>query len=139
MSSIKILIVDWVKGISYWCPNVCLFFNKMQILPFNSFMLRAILFALKLYYSLHSFCIFEHVFCFVCLHFHTLPLCFVFVFLHYVFCSVKTPRKAVLFHEYQASTGRFNKICFITCSISVSFMNAASWHVCLCVFVCLSP
>lgn len=46
-------------------------------------MLGAILFALKLYYSLHSFCIFERLLCFVCLHFHTLPLRF--VFLHDVF------------------------------------------------------
>lgn len=63
-------------------------------------------FALKLYYSLHSFCIFERFFC---LHFHTLPLFFFPLFFFFFFCFVKTPRKAVLFHEYQASTGRFNK------------------------------
>lgn len=54
---------------------------KMQILPFSYFMLWAMLFAVKLYYSLHSFCIFLNMFSVVCLHFHTLTLCFVLVFL----------------------------------------------------------
>lgn len=34
----------------------------------------------QLLYSLYSFCIFEHVSCLICLHFHTLPHCLVFLF-----------------------------------------------------------
>lgn len=98
-------------------------------------------FTLELYYSLHSFCIFWSVF-FFCLHFHTLPL-FVFLF-HYVLCSVgktnkqkkKPPRKAVLFHEYQASTGRSNKFLSLLAASVCFFMITASGRAC--VFVCMS-
>lgn len=97
-------------------------------------------FAIKLYYSLHSFCIFEHVFCFVCLHFLTLPFCFcVFFSLLFVFFFLlsKTPRKAVLFHEYQASTGRFNKFVSLLAT-SLSLLWTLCQSMCMCVFVCMS-
>lgn len=70
------------------------FFYKMQIfLPFNSFMLWAILFAIKLYYSLHSFCIFwTFLFCLSALSHVASLFCF-FVFLLCGFCSVKLPEK----------------------------------------------
>ena len=88
MLSIQILIVDWEKGISYWCPCMISFFNKMQIfLPFNSFMLWEILLAIKLYYSLHSFCIFwTFLFCLSALS-HVAFLFFCFFFLLCVFAQ----------------------------------------------------
>lgn len=47
----------------------------------------------------------------------------------------KPPRKAVLFHEYQASTGRSNKFLSLLAA-SVFFMITASGRAC--VFVCMS-
>lgn len=134
MSSIQILIVDWVNGVSYWCPDMLLFFLfffiKCWFLPFISFMLGAVLFALKLYYSLHSFCIFwtTSLFCLSALS-HIASL---FCFSPWCFCSVKTPRKAVLFHEYQASTGRSNKfVSLLAASLCLLWMLCCG-HVCLC-------
>lgn len=99
-------------------------------------------FALELYYSLHSFCIFlERVnfFFFFCLHFHTLPVFFFFSIMFYAPLKnkqkKKPPRKAVLFHEYQASTGRSNKFVSLLAA-SVCFFYDHCIRVC--VFACAS-
>lgn len=126
------------RGIRYRYPDLllCHFFIEDSAIRFLSCP-----FALELYYSLHSFCILWRVFFFFCLHFHTLPL-FVFVF-HYVVCSFgktnkqKTPRKAVLFHEYQASTGRSNKFVSLLAASVFFYDHCVKACVCVCVRVFL--
>ena len=64
------------------------------------------------------FCILKkkRVGCFICLHFHKLRLCLI------LFLLSPTPRKAVLFHEYQVSTGRFNKKNSLLATLSLSLL-----------------
>lgn len=95
-------------------------------------MLRATPFALQLYYSYILF-VFLNMFSvvYVCTFTHCL-FCFCFSSIM-IFCSVKAPRKAVLFHEYQASTGRFNKFVSLLAATLSFFMNAVSQRVSFCV------
>lgn len=134
MLSIQILIADWVKGHqSLMSPVYCfVLFYKIQISPFNSFMLRATPFALQLYYSYILFVFFWTCFL-LCLSALSHIAFFLFCFFSsiMIFCSVKAPRKAVLFHEYQASTGRFNKFVSLLAAALSFFMNAVSQRVCL--------
>lgn len=96
-------------------------------------------FTLELYYSLHSFCIFWSVFFFLSALSHIASLCFSFP-LCFMLCwknkQTKTPRKAVLFHEYQASTGRSNKFVSLLAASVCFFMITASGPAC--VFACVS-
>lgn len=69
---------------------------------------------------------------FVCTFTHCLLVLF-FVFFSFVFLLSKTPRKAVLFHEYQASTGRFNKFVSVL-PTSLPLL----WTLCQGMCVCLS-
>lgn len=108
----------------FFCPSILLCFEQSSLL----------LNCITLYIL---FVFFEH-FCFVCLHFHMLHLCFVFLFFSFVFLLSKTPRKAVLFHEYQASTGRFNKfVSLLATSPSVIWSLCQGMCVCVC-GVCVS-
>lgn len=112
-------------------PVTYIFFYKIKILPFISFYAQSSPFCFPTVLLLHSFCIFERVFCCVCLHFHTLPFFVCFLFFSILkLCSLKAPRKAVLFHEYQASTGRFNKfVSLLAATLSFFYINTLSPYV----------
>lgn len=103
-----IWMVDGLKGVSVADTPSIFFYIRYRFYHSSLLVIRATLFAFQLYYSYILF-VFLNAFSVVCLHFHTLPFCRFFFPSIIKFCSVKAPRKAVLFHEYQASTGRFNK------------------------------
>lgn len=111
-------------------------FYKMQILPFNSFMLWAILFAIKLYYSLHSFCNFERfLFCLSALSHIASLFCFCF-FSPLCFCSVKLPEKQ--FYSMNIKPLLEDSINLFQYLQHLCLFYEHCVRACVCVFVCLS-
>lgn len=76
-------------------------------------------------YTLYILFVFLNMFFLLfCPHFHVASV--FYSSLSFRFLLSKTPRKAVLFHEYQVSTGRFNKFVYLLATFSVSFMTTVS-------------
>lgn len=124
---------DWEKGCQLLTSPNHFLLIKCRFLPFSYFYALSnpvccktiVLFTFFLYFLN----IFSFVCTFTCCLFVLVLFCFRFLCL---VCSVKTPRKAVLFHEYQVSTGRVNKFVSLL-AIFLSLSWPLSLHVCLCV------
>lgn len=129
------LICD--RGIRYWCPDLkCFFYRRFchSILELSFRSGTVLLFTFFLYFF--GACQFLFLFLSALSH---IACFFFFSIMFYAPLKnkqkKKPPRKAVLFHEYQASTGRSNKFVSLLAA-SVCFFYDHCIRVC--VFACAS-